>query len=294
MRIPSRTAHETMQASLQANYAKLVDAQRQLSTGKRLTKVSDAPADAVNASKIRGREQMNSAYRLAADDGLAMLQSQDSALQQASALMQRAKELMIAGSSDIESDNGRQAIASELQGVRDQLVNIANTTHDGRAVFGGYSATAVSNTGGVVSFSGDTSPVDRRVGEEVTVTTNTSAWTTFGFASGDSVFALINRSVSNVMSGNTAALRADLPGLDTRLADVTNALGSIGGRMNQIQQAQSDAEGDATELQNRRSLLEDVDMAAATVDLKDAEAAYEATLAVIARMQNVSLLDFLR
>jgi len=294
MRIPSRTAHETMQASLQANYAKLVDAQRQLSTGKRLTKVSDAPADAVNASKIRGREQMNSAYRLAADDGLAMLQSQDSALQQASALMQRAKELMIAGSSDIESDNGRQAIASELQGVRDQLVNIANTTHDGRAVFGGYSATAVSNTGGVVTFSGDTSPVDRRVGEEVTVTTNTSAWTTFGFASGDSVFALINRSVSNVMSGNTAALRADLPGLDTRLADVTNALGSIGGRMNQIQQAQSDAEGDATELQNRRSLLEDVDMAAATVDLKDAEAAYEATLAVIARMQNVSLLDFLR
>jgi flagellar hook-associated protein 3 FlgL len=283
-----------MQASLQANYAKLVDAQRQLSTGKRLTKVSDAPADAVNASKIRGREQMNSAYRLAADDGLAMLQSQDSALQQASALMQRAKELMIAGSSDIESDNGRQAIASELQGVRDQLVNIANTTHDGRAVFGGYSATAVSNTGGVVTFSGDTSPVDRRVGEEVTVTTNTSAWTTFGFASGDSVFALINRSVSNVMSGNTAALRADLPGLDTRLADVTNALGSIGGRMNQIQQAQSDAEGDATELQNRRSLLEDVDMAAATVDLKDAEAAYEATLAVIARMQNVSLLDFLR
>ena len=133
MRIPSRTAHETMQASLQANYAKLVDAQRQLSTGKRLTKVSDAPADAVNAAKIRGREQMNSAYRLAADDGLAMLQSQDSALQQASALMQRAKELMIAGSSDIESDNGRQAIASELAGLRDQLVAIANTTHDGRA-----------------------------------------------------------------------------------------------------------------------------------------------------------------
>jgi flagellar hook-associated protein 3 FlgL len=283
-----------MQSSLQANYAKLVDAQRQLSTGKRLTKVSDAPADAVSASKIRGREQLNSAYQLAADDGLAMLQSQDSALQQASALMQRAKELMIAGSSDIESDNGRQAIASELQGVRDQLANIANTTHDGRAVFGGYSAQAVTNTGGVVAFAGDTSVIDRRVGAEVTVATNTSAWTTFGFASGDSVFAMINRSVSNVMNGDTASLRADLPNLDSRLADVTNALGSIGGRMNQIQQAQGDAEGDALELQNRRSLLEDVDMAAATVDLKDAEAAYEATLAVIARMQNVSLLDFLR
>jgi flagellar hook-associated protein 3 FlgL len=283
-----------MQQSMQANYAKLVDAQRQLSTGKRLTKVSDAPADAVNASKIRGREQLNSAYRLAADDGLAMLQSQDSALQQASSLMQRAKELMIAGSSDIESDNGRQAIASELQGVRDQLVAIANTTHDGRAVFGGYSAQAVTNTGGVVSFAGDNSVIDRRVGAEVTVTTNTSAWTTFGFASGDSVFALLNRSISNVMNGDTASLRTDLPNLDTRLADVTNALGSIGGRMNQIQQAQDNAAADATEMANRRSLLEDVDMGEATVSLKDAEAAYEATLAVIARMQNVNLLDFLR
>lgn len=294
MRIPTRVHHEAMQFAMSTNFNKLADAQRQLATGRRINKVSDAPADAVNAVRLAGNVDMSHAYMLAADDGLSMLQSQDSALQQASNLIQRAKELMVAGSSDIESDNGRQAIASELAGLREQLVSLANTSHDGRSVFGGYSASAVQNVGGAVSFSGDTAPIERRVGPEMTVTINISAYNAFGFASGDSVFALLNRAITNVSNGDTTALRSDLGNLDARLADVTNSLGSIGGRMNQIQQARDQEESYTTDAGNRRSQLVDVDMGAATVDLKDAEAAYEATLAVIARMQKMSLLDFIR
>ena len=58
--------------------------------------------------------------------------------------------------------------------------------------------------------------------------------------------------------------------------------------------AQTQALDGITRLSASRSLLEDVDMGAAVVDLKDAEAGYQATLAIVARMQNVTLLDFLR
>ncbi len=296
MRVPTRTVHETMQQSLRDNYAKLTDTQRQLATGKRLSKVSDGPSDAINATRLRNTEKFENAYVTAADDGLAMLAAQDSALQNTSTILGRIKELMVAASSDIESGNGRQAIAAEISGLRDQLVTLANTTYDGRSVFGGFAPQAVQDTGGgVVSWVGDGSAVDRRVAAELTVTVNSDGFSVFGFgAGGDNLFGLLGRTVANVNSGDTASIRADLEVLEARHSDVTNALGSIGGRFNQIDRSRDTALVTADELRESRSKLEDVDMGAAIVDFKDAEAAYEATLAVIARMQKASLLDFLR
>lgn len=298
-RIPTRTAHEAMQQAMQTNFAKLTEAQRQLATGKRITKVSDAPTDAINANRLRNDEKMSNAFITAADDGLAMLGAQDAALQSVSSILIRVRELVVAGASEIESENGQQAIAVELEGLRDQLVSMANTTHEGRAVFGGFSARAVQNTGGAVSWVGDGQSIDRRVSPELTVSVNSDGQKVFGFVSGtpagaDNVFAVINRAVSAIRSGDATAARGELDNISARQADVTNALGSIGGRVNQIELAHSQSEDTIASLRSSRSLLEDVDMGAAVVDLKDAQSAYEATLAVVARMQSVSLLDFLR
>lgn len=298
-RIPTRTAHEAMQQAMQTNFAKLTEAQRQLATGKRITKVSDAPTDAINANRLRNDEKMSKAFITAADDGLSMLGAQDAALQSVSSILIRVRELVVAGASEIESENGQQAIAVELEGLRDQLVSMANTTHEGRAVFGGFSASAVQNTGGAVSWVGDGQSIDRRVSPELTVSVNSDGQKVFGFVSGtpagaDNVFAVINRAVSAIRSGDASAARGELDNISARQADVTNALGSIGGRVNQIELAHGQSEDTIASLRSSRSLLEDVDMGAAVVDLKDAQSAYEATLAVVARMQSVSLLDFLR
>lgn len=298
-RIPTRTAHEVMQQAMLNNFSKLTDTQRQLATGKRITKVSDAPTDALNANRIRNEEKLQSAYITASNDGVAILAAQDSALQSASSIMSRVRELIVAGSSDIESSNGQQAIATELEGLRDQLVTLANTTHDGRSVFGGFSTAAVQNTGGSVSWVGDANSIDRRVGQELVVSVNSDGRKVFGFNAGspagsDNVFAVINRAIGAIQNADGAGVRAELDRISDRQGDLTNSLGSIGGRTNQIETAQDQALDGLNRLKASRSLLEDVDMGAAIVDLKSAEAAYEATLAVVARMQNVSLLDFLR
>ncbi|MCC6437668.1 MAG: flagellar hook-associated protein FlgL [Acidimicrobiales bacterium] len=298
-RIPTRTAHESMQQAMEVNFSRLTDAQRQLATGKRLNKVSDAPTDALNANRLRNQEKLSNAYITAADDGAALLAAQDSALQSASTILIRVRELVTAGSSDIESGNGQQAIAAELSGLRDQLVSLANTSHDGRAVFGGFAGSAVQNTGGLVTWVGDGESIDRRVSSELTVSVNTDGRKVFGFNAGvpagnDNVFAVINRAIAAIEADNADGARAELDNIMARQADLTNSLGSIGGRVNQIELARSQAEDDVAAFKTSRSILEDVDMGAATVDLKDAEAAYEATLAVVARMQRVSLLDFLQ
>jgi flagellar hook-associated protein 3 FlgL len=298
-RIPTRTAHQAMQKAMESNYARLNEAQRQIATGKRLTKISDATGDALVAGRLRNDEAMAKAYLNAADDGIAMLTMQDDALQSVSGLLARARELMIAGASAVESHNGRIAIATELEGLRDQLVALANTTHEGRSVFGGFSAAAVQNTGGSVSWVGDGNAVERRVSAELTVTVGTNGRDVFGFDAGspagaDNVFAVLNRAAAAVRASDPAGVRGELENLSARHTDVTNALASVGGRFSQIELAMTRTEDAIVSMKTRRSQLEDVDLGAALIDMKDASAAYEATLAVVARMQRMSLLDFLR
>ena len=211
-RVPSRTATKSILDAMEANYGRLVTTQRQIATGKRIAKMSDAPADALAVNALRNSEKRAGAYVAAAQDGLSMLQTQDGTLQNVSTIMQRVRELNMSASTDIESANGRVAIAVELEGLRDQLVSLANTTHGGRAVFGGFSAAAVQSTGGSVSFVGDSSPIERRVSPDLKVAVNTSGREVFGFDAGspagsDNVFAVINRIVSAVRAGNSTGAR---------------------------------------------------------------------------------------
>lgn len=298
-RIPTQTAAKNMQHSMESNFARLTDAQRQLSSGKRLTKISDAPTDAIAANRLRAKESMAGAFISAADDGLSMLAAQDTALQDASSILNRVRELVISGTSRLQSPQARAAIATELETLRDQMVTVANTQFAGRSVFGGFAASAVQNTSGSVAFVGDENTVDRRVSPELTLSVSTNGKQAFGFEAGspagtDNVFAVINRAAAAIRSATPEDARAELDNIDARMMDVSGALASVGGRVNQIELVQSQAEDSIVAMRSSRSLLEDVDMGEAVVNLKDAEAAYQATLAVVARLHSTSLLDFLR
>jgi len=298
-RIPTQTAAKSMQQAMTDNFGRLTEAQRQLASGKRLTKISDSPTDAIAANRLRNEEKLADAYIAAADDGLSMLETQDNALQNASTLLIRVRQLVTAGANDLNNAQAREAIATELEALRDQLVTVANTQFAGRSVFGGFSAQAVQNTGGSVSFIGDTNSVDRRVSPELTLSVSTSGEQVFGFTAGspagtDNVFAVINRAAAAIRSATPTTARLELDNISNRMMDVSSALASVGGRVNQIELIKSQAEDSIVSMRSARSLLEDVDMADAVINLKDAESAYQATLAVVARLHSTSLLDFLR
>ncbi len=298
-RIPTQTAHKVMQHAMETNFAKLADAQRQLSSGKRLTKVSDAPGAAIAVNRLRAKESMAGAFISAADDGLSMLSAQDSSLQDASSILNRVRELVVSGTSRLQNPQVRAAIATELESLRDQMVAVANTQYAGRSVFGGFSATAVQNTGGSVSWVGDSNTVDRRVSPELIVSVSSNGEQVFGFDAGspagsDNVFTVINRAAAAIRSATPEDARVELDKIEDRMMSVSSALASVGGRVNQIEMVQSQAEDSIVAMRTSRSLLEDVDMGEAVVNLRDAEAAYQATLAVVARLHSTSLLDFLR
>ncbi|MBT0606503.1 flagellin biosynthesis protein FlgL, partial [Campylobacter lari] len=66
-----------------------------------------------------------------------MAKNTDTALKNITELLEKFKTLLVKASSDGNSQTSREAIAKELELIRDSIVNIANTSINGQYLFAG-------------------------------------------------------------------------------------------------------------------------------------------------------------
>jgi len=294
MRVTEAGRFELLKRELGRTATDMVSASEKLATGRAMTRLSDAPALAVQADRLLTEDRALTAYASAAENAKAWLSTQDGALQVASNLMQRVRELTISAGAPT-GDQQREGIAIELEGLRSQLIDVANTSFNGRPVFGGFGDAAVSESGGVVSFVGDAGLVQRRVSEDRLVQVNISGLQAFGFDDADDVFAMISDIAADVRIGDADAIsNAALTRIAATEDRLLGALGAVGARGNQVASAVTSATARSYEIQAYRSSIVDVDLAEVALELTLAQTAYEAVLAATARMQLPSLVDYLR
>ena len=295
MRISENYRHDLSTRSIQDTLAKVTEAQQKIATGRRISKPSDAPMDMAIAVQLRAERDDNERYLRSLGDARSWLAVQDGALQSASSLLARAEALSVQARNGAMGPDAREAIAAELEGLREQLGLLANTTYQGQAVFGAYSDTAVQLTAGGATFVGTPgAQVSRTVAPGREIAVNTDGAVVFGFTTGDDVFGVLQRLAANVRSGDSAAIDADAAVLATRADDVRETLGQIGSRAALVESAVSRYEDAKVTFATRLSVIEDTDIAAASVELARASRSYEAVLAMAAQAQKLSLLDFLR
>jgi len=295
MRITDSYRFASSQTAIQNALARLNTVQRQVSTGKKILQPSDAPLDAALATRLRSEQDDAVRHLRSLGDAKAWLSVQDSALQSASTLLARAQDLSIQSRNASNGDGGRAAIATELDGIREQLALVANTTYQGQSVFGAFSDNAVDLTPTGAIFNGTAGArVERRVSDSQLIAVNTDGAKVFGFDTGDDMFTVLARLASNVRTGNDAASAADSGVLLTRASTLRDSLGEVGTRAALVESAASRHEDDKVTIASRVSEIEDADVTEAAVKLAQASQAYEAILAMVGRTQQTSLLDFLR
>ena len=137
-RVTQQTIQHNALADLQANLARVSDLQARMSSGKKITKPSDDPSGSARTMASACRPSGGQPGLRNADDGIAWLGTTDNAMQSSITALRRARDLDVqAASSGSRWRQLREAIATEIDGIRDQLLNLANTTSQGRAVFAG-------------------------------------------------------------------------------------------------------------------------------------------------------------
>lgn len=294
MRVTDANRYDQLRAQLLRTSNDLGRASERLTTGRVINRLSDDPDRAVLADRLRSESEALETYARAADNARAWLGTQDSALQTGTSIMQRIRELTVTAASS-QAPGVAEGLASEIEALRAQLVEVANTRFNGRSVFGGFADHAVDDSGAAATFVGDNGEVRRRVSETLTVTVNISGADAFGFTSGDDVFAVLDDLVDAIRSGDTATVGGTgLQRLQDRFRDMTQALGAVGSRTNGVESSMVAGTARRDEIRAYRSSIVDADLAETAIELTLAETAYEAVLAATARLQQPSLVDYLR
>jgi flagellar hook-associated protein 3 FlgL len=280
---------------LQSSLSRLSEIQEHLSTGRVLNRASDNPADAATAMRLRSSIGTQQQYVRNAEDGSGWLDTLDSALGDAADLTRRARQLGQQGVSGAAGPQVREALAAEIDQLRAALLGTANTTYVGRPVLGGTTAgpAAFTESGGTVTFAGDSNPVNRTVADGVVVDVAVAGPSAFG-VDGDNVFDHLAALSTALRAGNTTAVQAGLGALEADGDRFIAARADAGARTARIEQSAVRAGDAELSLTNMLSEIENADLPRTMVDLKMQEVAYQASLAATARVLQPSLLDFLR
>ncbi|MEW6047142.1 MAG: flagellar hook-associated protein FlgL [Bacillota bacterium] len=309
MRISSRQIVDNVLVNLQRNYARLDRLQNHLSAGKEVIFPSDNPASATTAMRLHSAVLENQQYLKNAQSAVGWLEATDSALQDMAATLHRARELTIQGARGDLPDDDREALAREMDQLLRHAVQVANTTHGGRYVFGGtatqatpYAISGTDADGYVteVSFSGNPDPFSYEVGAGVTQEVNISGASAFGHDGipgpiTTGLFATLSRIRGDLSTGNVAQLSGqDLTDLDNALDDVLQALDRVGARQAGFELIVQRLQGQEVNLRDLLSKAEDLDVPRAIMELKMQENVYRLALASGARIIQPTLLDFLR
>jgi flagellar hook-associated protein 3 FlgL len=299
-RIATGAANARMTADLARAFSALTRKQNQISSGKRLTKPSDGPAEVATALNGRATARRMEQFATSASDALGWLRVSDSTLVSAQENLTRARTAAVQVVNGALSAVDREAVALEIDNIRNGLVQEANTTYQNRAVFAGTAAVGSAPFAASGDYTGgNAGAVSRVVAEGVSLQVNVIGPDVFGAynatdpANGN-LFQVLDTLAAAIRAGDETGVGTSLKSLSAASDRMSSAQVRIGGLSNQVEEILYRNETMLLDVKERLSAVEDTDVAEAIIGLRTSESAYQAALAVTAKVVQPSLLDFLR
>ncbi|MCB9496523.1 MAG: flagellar hook-associated protein FlgL [Fibrobacteria bacterium] len=136
-RITYGMINDNVQRGIQANAQRVDESMTQLSTGKMIRRPSDDPVGTSAALQLRTQLSSGNQYYRNMEDGLGWLSTTETALGTGNSALQRARELAIQGANDTYGATERQYLVSEVEGILEEVLSIANTSFKGDYIFSG-------------------------------------------------------------------------------------------------------------------------------------------------------------
>lgn len=293
-RVTQRTMSQGALNNLQGNLARMQNMQEQLSSGKLIGKPSDSPTGTVSALRYRSDIRRAEQYVRNAQDGLGWLGTADTALTKVAEVSRRVRDLVVRSVNGAIGQGEREAMAAEVDVLREELLSLANTTYQGRPIFAGkVSATQAYDATGTYLGSPSPSPVERSVAPGMKVQVNMTGEEVFGPNATD-LFKVVAEIANDLRTNPSDLAVTDLTDLDAGITQVLNAVAGIGARYHQVETMRTRMDDAIIEHTNGLAEVDSIDLPKAITELQMQEMAYKAALSATGRTLQPSLMDFIR
>ncbi|MDR6956234.1 flagellar hook-associated protein 3 FlgL [Pseudomonas brassicacearum] len=183
MRISTSQFYESTAANYQKNFAKVVKTSEEASSLVRVNTAADDPVGASRLLQLGTQASMLAQYETNASTIKATLGTTEAVMNSIGNVLQRAKELAVGAGNAGYTDADRQANASELAQIEEQLLSLMNSKDEnGKYIFAGSKGDTIPftrNNDGSYSYNGDQVTLDLPVGDTMSMATNSTGWEVF-------------------------------------------------------------------------------------------------------------------
>lgn len=128
---------DLIQAGIQQNTAKLIRAQEQAATGKRIVRASDDPVGTSVSLSLRRQIGAIESFVASTSSARPEVEQASARLQEGSDVLSEIRALMVQGMNGALNGRDREAIASQIELLEGQLLDIANTRSGDSYLFAG-------------------------------------------------------------------------------------------------------------------------------------------------------------
>jgi flagellar hook-associated protein 3 FlgL len=298
-------ASELFLADLSRAQARMADAQRQVSSGKKIVNASDSPDQIDSLLQLRAAQAHNTQIQSNLGRAKTEADTAETTLESSMKLMDRALVLAGQAANTTQSVDTRNSIAGEVKSILEQLVSFTKTTVQGRMIFSGDSD---QSAGYQVNWSSPTG-VDRLFPMVATRRVEDPAGGTFAVAkTAQDIFdhrnsddTVAQDNVFNALATlNTALVNNDTTGINSAITMIhqsSNYLNSAtafyGSVQTRIQDGLDFSTKYDTQLKSEISATEDADISAAALEMTQANTQIQAALQARAKLPHTSLFDLM-
>jgi flagellar hook-associated protein 3 FlgL len=224
------------------------------------------------------------------------LQVADSTLSSVVTALSQAISLGVEGANGTLNASDMQSLATEVSGIKSQILALANTTYDGNYLFAGTAVTAQpftedSSSASGVTYNGNGSTNSVQIGDGEYIPVNLSGSQIFT-PTGSDVFAALQALVTALQNGG------DVADATTQLQQVFNRFNTqrtfYGATLSRLQSTQDYLNQEKLGLASAQDNIESADMSSVISNYEQTETALDASYEAAGQISHMTLLDYLQ
>ncbi|MFP2237674.1 flagellar hook-associated protein FlgL [Pseudescherichia vulneris] len=284
----------------------------QMSTGLRVNRPSDDPISASQAVVLSQAQSQTAQFASARSFATQRISQEENTLSSVTSAIQAAQEKIVYAGNGTLSDDDRSSLATDLQGIRDQLMNLANSQDgNGRYMFAGYKTSTAPFDASTGTYAGGASNVEQQVDSSRTMVightgdkifdtiTNNAVKEPDGKPSETNLFTMLDTAIAALktpVAGDDAAQETAQAAIDKTNRGLRNSLNNVlsvraevGTQLNELDKL--DALGDDRKLSQTQQMsdLVNVDWNSTISNYTMQQAALQASYKAFSDMQGMSL-----
>jgi len=308
MRISTTQLYTEATRNMLEGQSKLAGIQSKISSGKNFTSLAEDPVGASRVVSLKRELSQLDTFKSNIDSTRRRLSLGETAISDITNGVQRAEELIIqAGNGGLSSEN-RLQISYELEEMVEYLAGLMNARDaKGEYLFSGSKGTTQTfqkQVDGTYTYEGDSTVRKIQVASSQYIESTDSGQFLFqsvtmpaGSSVEGNVLNTLVQAIESIRNDTGAQLGDGIATALDRLSQVqsrlSEAVSTIGGRLNILDSAEMSNEDFDLLTQGALSAIEDLDYAAASTELAKRQLALEASYASFAKIQNLSLFNYI-